>query len=410
MKIFRTLVASAVGVALMAGTAATAQEVELVHDKGFWSEQLQAVGDAAQEATGVRIVETPYATAEQYKAFIQASIASGSAPEMFTWWTGATFNEIVESGAVAPLDDIWEDMVARGDYEASAADLFTVDGHPYAIPLLLARWVMLYNKPLFEELGIEEPQTWDELMAAADTLKAAGHTPFNATVHEGWRGFIWFQELMIRTDPDAYAALNNGTLAYDSEPVRNVFEIWVDMYDKGYFSDPRSNQEIEDFAAGNAGMYLMGEWVVGSLAASGLATEDLGAFIVPNINEDLPSSVIVEGGPIMVSADAIDDENVRTALDFWTSVEGANAWSAASGNYAGNSNAAAPNPIISKISSDMSEAGTSAIMRWWEATPSDLQGEFVAELNSFLLDPTMENAEGIMSRMQALNEDYWSSL
>ena len=114
--------------------------------------------------------------------------------------------------------------------------------------------------------------------------------------------------------------------------------------------------------------------------------------------------------PIMVSAEAVNDENVRKALDFWTSVEGANAWSEASGNYAGNSNAAAPNPIISKISADMSEAGTSAIMRWWEATPSDLQGEFVAELNSFLLDPTMENAEGIMSRMQALNEDYWSSL
>ncbi len=96
----------------------------MVHDKGFWSEQLQAVGDAAQEATGVRIVETPYATAEQYKAFIQSSIASGELPDMFTWWTGATFNEIVSTGKVANLNAQWDEMVASGNYDASAADLF----------------------------------------------------------------------------------------------------------------------------------------------------------------------------------------------------------------------------------------------------------------------------------------------
>ena len=72
------------------------------------------------------------------------------------------------------------------------------------MPLHLSRWVAFYNKAHFAEAGIGEPKTWDELMAAADTLLAAGHAPFHATVQDGWRGFIWFQEIMIRTDPAAY--------------------------------------------------------------------------------------------------------------------------------------------------------------------------------------------------------------
>jgi multiple sugar transport system substrate-binding protein len=96
-------------------------------------------------------------------------------------------------------------------------------------------------------------------------------------------------------------------------------------------------------------------------------------------------------------------------VKFWAGNVGADAWAKASGNYTGNLKAAAPNEIISKISADMSAAGTSGVLRWWEATPADLQGEFVAELNRFMLDPTMATAENVMSRMQAINADYWAN-
>jgi len=162
MRLKGKLLGTAVGMMLAVGPA-MAQEVQLFHDKGFWSEQLQSVGDAASDAIGVSIQETPYANAEQYKAFIQASIASGETPGMFTWWTGSTFAELVSSGQIAPLDDLWATMISDGGYGAASKDLFTVDGTAYAVPLLLARWVVLYNKPLYAELGLEEPATWDEL-------------------------------------------------------------------------------------------------------------------------------------------------------------------------------------------------------------------------------------------------------
>lgn len=401
---------AAVG-ALAAGTAAaTADDVNLVHDKGFWSDALQKVGDAAGEATGNRIVESAYAAPEQYKAFIQSSVASGDMPEMFTWWTGGVYNELVESGQVAELDAIWDELIASGDFDESVRDFYTVGDHVYGVPLHLSRWIALYNKEQFKEAGVEEPQTWDELLAAAEKLKAAGFTPFHATIQDGWRGFIWFQEIMLRTNPEAYNGLHTGEVAYDSEPVRNAFKIWSDWYSKGYFSDPRSNEEQPDFARGKGAIYVIGDWAVGLVEAAGMKPgEDFGAFIMPNQNPDLPSSAILEGGPIMLSKAGLENPDVVNALKYFVSVDGANVWAEASGNALGNANANPPNVVVEKINKDVAEKGTVAFDRWWEAVPAELQGEIVAEFNRFMLDPTMDTAEEVMSNIQALNADYWAN-
>jgi ABC-type glycerol-3-phosphate transport system substrate-binding protein len=401
---------STVAVAWLASAAsAQADEVKLYNDKGFWQAQMQQVGDAAEKKTGVKIVASPYSSPEQYKAFIQASLTSGSPPDMFSWWTGQTFKDLVASGQIAPLDDVWKEMVASGQYDPSSAALFTVDGHPYGVPMLLARWVVLYNKDMFKEVGISEPKTWDDLMADAAKLKAAGHTPFEATVQEGWRGFIWFQELMLRTDPKAFNGLSDGTVPYDSDAVKNAFKIWGDLYAKGYFSDPRSNEEAKDFASGKAAMYLIGEWAQGIVEKAGLPADKIGVFIMPNVDASLPSSVIVEGGPIVVSKAGKEKKSVMTALNFWSSVDGANVWAAASGNYMGNLKANAPNANVSAITAAMTANKTQAYLRWWEAVPPDLQGEMVALLNGFELDPSDKNAADTIAKLQALNVKYWSS-
>jgi ABC-type glycerol-3-phosphate transport system substrate-binding protein len=405
----RRMLATAVGVLSLASATARAADVKLYHDKGFWAAQLEQVGKAAEAKTGVKIVETPYSSPEQYKAFIQSSIAGGSPPDMFTWWTGQTFADLVETGQIAAVDDLWGEMVASGEYNASAANFFKVGGKTYAIPMLEARWVVLYNKDMFAQAGLSEPKTWNDLMAAAAKLKAAGHTPFDATVQEGWRGFIWFQELMLRSDPKAYLGLFDGTVAYDSEPVRKVFKTWVDLYGKGYFTDPRSNEEAKDFASGKAAMYLIGEWAEGIVEKAGMASNKYGAFVMPNMDASAPSAVIVEAAPIVISKAGKDKPDVVTAAKFWTSVDGANAWAMAAGNYTGNLKAKAPNDAIAKITADMAAAKTESCPRWWEAVPAELQGELVAEMNRFMLDPTMKTAEDAMAKMQALNAEYWAS-
>ena len=100
MSLRTKLLGLAAGLSLTVGGAAgtLADDVQLFHDKGFWSEAFQNMGDAAARDTGNRIVEVAYANPEQYKAFIQSAIASGEPPDMFTWWTGGVYKDLVESG------------------------------------------------------------------------------------------------------------------------------------------------------------------------------------------------------------------------------------------------------------------------------------------------------------------------
>ena len=387
--------------AISTAGASLAQDVTLAHDKAFWDAGWAAVGAQGGFTT------TAYPT-DQYIGFIQSSVAAGTQPGLFTWWTGRALADLVASGAVAPADEFWDAAVAAGEFPEGLRGLFSVDGVAYALPNSVSRWVVLYNKEILAANGVSEPKTWEEFEAAAAKLAAAGVTPINATVQDGWRGFIWFQELMIRTNPTAYAGLHTGAVPYDGPEVQAVFDIWVDWAAKGYFSDARSTTEAADFAGGNAAMYLIGEWVIGGLAESGMNVDaNLGVFVMPNRDAALPSAVIVEGGPIMLSATATEAD--RAAFAYWATTAAATTWADAQGLFNGNLNVAPPNPVVAEVTADMTAEGTVAIERWWEAVPTDIRGDLVAEMGEFLLNPTAEQAKTAMANMQAVNADFWAN-
>ncbi|MCA3235433.1 MAG: extracellular solute-binding protein [Rhodobacter sp.] len=387
--------------AVCVAAPALAQQVTLAHDKAFWEPGWAATGAEAG------FTPTAYPT-DQYVGFIQSSVAAGTQPGLFTWWSGRALDDLAASGGIAPVDDIWNKAIADGQFSEGLRALFSVDGKAYALPVNVARWVVIYNKEIFAKNGLSEPATWEEFESAMATLKAAGVTPINATVQDGWRGFIWFQELMLRTNPEAYNALHTGKLAYDSPEVKAVFDIWTDWASKGYFSDPRSTTEAADFAGGNAAMYLMGEWVIGGLKEAGMDVDNnLGVFLMPNRDPAMGSTLIVEGGPLVLSAKATDAD--RAAFEYWATEKAGNTWANSMQLFNGNLNVEPPNPVVGEVTAEMADKGTVAYQRWWEAVPTEIRGDLVAELSSFVLNPTGDQAKESMANMQALNAEYWAN-
>ncbi|QQA43632.1 ABC transporter substrate-binding protein [Pelagovum pacificum] len=403
------VVASAALVAVVA-TGVSAQDVTFYNDKSGWDEGFQALSEGASEASGLSIAPQMQTPTDRYQAFVQSSIAGNDTPPIFTWWNGKQLESLVETGRIADLTEVWDAAIEAGNYSQAERDLFTVDGTPYAIPLNVARWPVLYSYEAFEAAGIENPpETWDELIAAADALKEAGYVPFNAPNVGGWMGLIWFSELMIRTDPDAFVGLTDGSVPYNGPEVQRAMDIWVDFYEKGYFTDPREQDETRFFVNGDAAMYLIGEWTAGILANRGMEPgEDFGAFIMPTVDEDVENSIIIEAAPIVMSAEAMEDmPELSEAASYLMSPEAGNALGEANGIFNGNLLADAPNPIVAQVNELMAEQEPRGIVRWWEAVPPDLQGDLVSQMGAFMLDPTAENAQRVMDDMEALNADYW---
>ena len=404
---------SAAGVAAMLTIGgAVAADLNIYSDKTPWDPGMTKVAEAVSQASGLTIKLQSITPTDKYQAFMQTSIAGNNVPAFFTWWNGQQLSDLVATGVAADLTPYWDAAIASGDFSADQKALVAVDGKPYGVLLNVANWVMFYNKHAFEKAGIAAPPTtWDEFTADCDKLKAAGYTPINGPASGGWMPFIWFSQLVLGTSPDAFVGLTDGTVAYDSPEVHNAFKVWADMYAKGYFSDPREQDDQKHFVDGSAAMFLVGDWHSGSFAEAGMKPgEDFGTFLMPSLSPDVQQSVIVEASPIVVSKAALEaNPDLGKAVQAMMGADAANILGSTVQVYNGNLKAQAPNAIIAADKELVATAKPRALVRWWEAVPSQIQGDLVAAMGTFMFDPTPATADKVMADMQKINADYWAS-
>jgi len=404
---------SAVGLAatLMIGSAVAA-DLSLYSDKTPWDKGMTAIAEGASKASGLSIKLQDITPTDKYQAFMQTSIAGNNVPALFTWWNGNQLSDLVATGAAADLTPYWDQAIKDGTFSATQRDLVTVDGKPYGVLLNVANWVVFYNTHAFEKAGIAAPPTtWAELMADCDKLKAAGITPFNAPASGGWMPFIWFSQLVLGTNPDDFVGLTSGKVPYDGPTVQNAFKVWGDMYAKGYFSDPREQDFNKNFTNSSTAMFVIGDWNSGAVAEAGLKPGvDFKTFLMPSLSPDVQQSVIVEASPIVVGKAALDaNPDLGKAVASLMSADAANTLGSTIQVFNGNLKATPPNDIIKADSDLVASAKPRALVRWWEAVPSQIQGDLVAAMGSFMFDPTPATAQKVMGDMQKINADYWAS-
>lgn len=411
MSFIRTMTAVSLAAALSMGTAFAA-DLALYSDKTPWNVGMTGLADIASKASGATIKLQEITPSDKYQAFMQTSIASNNAPAFFTWWNGQQLSDLVATGIAADLTPYWDQAIADGDFSADQKDLVSVDGKPYGVLLNVANWVTFYNTEAFAKAGIAAPPTtWAELMDACEKLKAAGYTPFNGPASGGWMPFIWFSQLVLGTNPDDFVGLTDGTVPYDGPTVQNAFKVWGEMYAKGYFTDPREQDDQKFFVDKSAAMFLVGDWHSGSFAEAGMEPgKDFATFLMPSLSPDVQQSVIVEASPIVVSKAALDaNPDLGKAVQAMMGADASNVLGSTIQVYNGNLKAEAPNATIAADKELVAAAKPRALVRWWEAVPSQIQGDLVAAMGAFMFDPTPEQATKSMADMQAINADYWAS-
>src|SRR5690606_9630601 len=153
--------------------------------------------------------------------------------------------------------------------------------------------------------NLQPPETWDDLMNIADTLVANGITPFYHT--SVLFSFVWFQQLLVGSDPALYQALSDGTANYTDPGVVAVMEEWKEMIDKGYFSDPGDQTDpAAQLKSGKVAMGAWGTWFNTSMTQQEMTPgEDYGMFFIPNRNpQNGQTAVLFESGPLCMLDDA----------------------------------------------------------------------------------------------------------
>jgi multiple sugar transport system substrate-binding protein len=365
-------------------------------------------------AEGATVTATPYADTSTYQAAVRATLRTPSAPGIFTWWSGYRMKDLVDAGLVADVSDLWKKYTDAGLYNPSLASAYTFDGKIYGIPNLVAYWVVFYNKKVFADAGVAAPTTWEELEATAAALKGKGVTPFGATVQGRWPAFIWFEELLVRQNPDFYNRLMTGEAKYTDPEAQAVFAKWKEWIDAGYFTDPSidfgtagSNAMASQFAQGKLAMILVGTWYAGTLVEAGMAAEDIGVFIMPNATADMGPAVIFETGPLLISENSAQKADALKVADYWMSAAAQQTWTNEMDFPPVNSEVTAKSPLISELAGQIISGNYNQINRFWEATPPEIAEAAVDELGVFMLDTS--KADQVMTNLQALADKVWAS-
>jgi ABC-type glycerol-3-phosphate transport system substrate-binding protein len=411
MSVRKKIGLAALSLALLA-TPALAGNVDFYHDKANWQDAFTKVLGSKDAGADVKVV--PYADTSTYQAAVRASLRTPSAPGVFTWWSGYRMKDLVDAGLVADVSALWKKYTDAGLYNPSLASAYTFNGKIYGIPDLVAYWVVFYNKKVFAKYNLTPPKSWADLEKIAATLKQNNVTPFGATVDGRWPSFIWFEEFLVRQDPDLYSKLMNGQTKYTDPAVKQVFATWKDWIGKGYFTDPSiafgtagTNAMAGEFAKGNLAMILVGTWYASTLQQAGIAADDLGAFIMPNEKDGMAPAVIFETGPLLLAAASKQKDDAMKVVDYWMSAPAQQAWVDAQDFPPINKDVKAKSPLIAAVTKEITDGKYNQINRFWEATPPDIAEAAVDELGNFMVHP--DQADQVMQNLQAIADKYWST-
>lgn len=90
---------------------------------------------------------------------------------------------LVGAGLIRPLDD----LIAAHGADIPKSRVITIDGKAMAVAFMANAQHMFYRKDILEAAGVAAPKTYDELLAAAEAIRAGGMaTPFCSTYGVGW--------------------------------------------------------------------------------------------------------------------------------------------------------------------------------------------------------------------------------
>ncbi len=125
--------------------------------------------------------------------------------------SNGTIVPLLNEGTIRPLDS----LVAKYGKGLSPNQLIRVDGKVMAIAMMVNAQHLMYREDIFNDLGIAVPKTYDDVLAAAEKIKAAGvvEYPLGGTFKTGWNLGEEFINMYLGFGGEFFAADNRPTIA-----------------------------------------------------------------------------------------------------------------------------------------------------------------------------------------------------
>jgi raffinose/stachyose/melibiose transport system substrate-binding protein len=216
----------------------------------------QQLAEKFEQETGIH-VDYQIIPSDQYFNVLKTKLNAGEAADIFGGQAGKSDLKVqydVATNAVDLSDQEWTKRI-----DPVVLDQSSLDGKVYGAEIwdVVASnyWVVVYNKEIFDRVGVSVPTTYAEFEAVAAKIQAAGITPIYEPVSDGWHHVLWFPEIGPRLEELEPGLadklnLNQATFAENDNAALAVSQL-NELYAKGYFGE---NALSETYADTNAQM------------------------------------------------------------------------------------------------------------------------------------------------------------
>ena len=208
-------------------------------------------------------------------------------------------------------------MLDLSDTKAAADSLYAADyavnGRILGIPLTSGYEYVYYWKDLFQEAGVEVPETWEELQEVCSALQAyyGAKDPDFMALGLGLKDehtdypFMEFMPALISGNGQNWNTMASQDRPFDEgTDVRACYELVYKLFNSGILGkDPLGvgNDQVTNlFAVKRVAVFPSGDWSLMNIINAGADITELGTFYLPaRQSEDDPFRVIVQADSFM---------------------------------------------------------------------------------------------------------------
>lgn len=290
----------------------------------WWAYVDQALIEQFEEQYPNVNVTLEFTAIDGYPTKIKALASSGDLPDVFSAQgeylldlAGAgqlyDYTEVLESDAY-DLEGTWGDSFVPSLLTGANESMLSVatEGEIFGVPFNAISVASIYNIDIFNEVGIEPPTSFDELIGNCESLSAAGYIPMSLTgaVWGSWWPRLAFDQTLKGKDVADFDVS-------DPDYIRG-YEILEEMVNAGCWV---ASQVTADIAA-ETSLFLqkktaqfvsVPENFLGAVVDG--ADFEIGTYVLPGLDGKEPNRILGGGGANVIVVNANSD-NFAAAVAF----------------------------------------------------------------------------------------------
>jgi raffinose/stachyose/melibiose transport system substrate-binding protein len=276
-----------------------------------------------EQETGIKI-NLQLIPAEQSTTVLQTKLAVDEVPDLIQYNLASAVTDLNLERNFEILDN--EPWVSR----IQNPDVLSAFGHIYGFHVSQDTGMqgVVYNKDIFEELGLSIPKNYEEFLAVCEAIKAAGYTPVFMPYKDAWAANIWpaaaFADWAAKNDPTLFDDLNSNKKQWTDIPAfEEILEQQYQIYKLGYTNADvladSYDMAVGKFLSKEVAMMFMGDWLIQNITSQD-PSMNIGLFAIPYA-EDPSIGASPLGGQLFIPKKSKHIEEAKKYLEFIASPE-----------------------------------------------------------------------------------------